>query len=404
MSKQNLKALSVIMLALLWSAPLLGQSSVLWQKSYGGDTKEDDEIGYAIQKTSDGGFIIVGMDTEVTRFEEDPAVWKRPETNDDFYLLKTDSKGTLQWEKSYGGPGDQVAYGAKQTSDGGYIIVGEAKGKFYLMKTDSKGDSLWTKTTNAKAGRSVVETSDGHYIVAGWIKQRYTHLYLLKTDSSGTTVWEKDYEMGYDLEAYSIIPTSDGGYMATGWSKRPAEEGYWQLFFVKTDVNGDTLWTRYFGGDDRDEGHCVVQTSDGGYLAAGRTGSFSNHREFYVVKIDSKGDSLWAKHYGVQHYAEMLNSSVVATGDGKYLIIGSIDSSPNPQLDECGQVYIVKIDGTGKKLWSKYYGKKHSSESAYGVVKVSNGYVIVGSDYPNKSSDGSRVRHDSDLYLLKISR
>jgi hypothetical protein len=404
MPKTNLKALSVIMLALLWSVPLLGQPSVLWQKSYGGDTKEDEEIGYAIAKTSDGGFVIAGEATDVKR-DTTPGVWTRPEVKDRTYLVKTDSKGSVQWTKKLRG---NEGYAVHQTSDGGYVVIARsASDEFYLIKTDSKGDTLWTKAFEAAAGRSVAMAPDGGIIAIGskelWGPSRRAVLYMLKIDTAGNTLWEKEHVLGADVKACCIRPTSDGGYVVTGKAHRP-EAGYGQLFFVKTDANGDTLWIRYFGGDDNEEGRCVIETSDGGYLAVGTTTSFGNTREFYAVKIDSKGDSLWAKHYGVQHYAEILNGSVVATGDGKYLIIGSIDSSPNPQLYECGQVYIVKIDGTGKKLWSKYYGKKHSSESAYGVVKVSDGYVIVGSDYPKKSSDGSRVRHDSDLYLLKISR
>ena len=191
----------------------LEPGDTLWTRTYGG---VDDDIGYSVQQTSDGGYFVAGYTGVYPQY--------------DFYLVKTDPDGDTLWTRTYGGSGYDKAHCGVQTSDGGYMVAGGTQSfgagdwDVYLVKTDGNGDSLWTRTYGGDRwdwARSIQQTSDGGYIIAGL------------TQSFGA-----------------------------GWN---------DVWILKTDANGDTLWTRTCGGSDQDYGAFVLQTTDGGYIVAGYT-------------------------------------------------------------------------------------------------------------------------------------
>jgi len=180
-----------------------------------------------------------------------------------------------RWERTYGGPNVEWGYSVQQTSDGGYIVAGYS-GSFpvfgiYLLKTNASGDTLWTRTYGGLSwdqGNSVQQTSDGGYIVAG-----YTHsfghangwadVWLIKTNASGDTLWTRTYGGTNGDQGYSVQQTSDGGYIIAGWTNSFGAGGY-DVYLIKANASGDTLWTKTYGGTNDDYGNSVQQTSDGG--------------------------------------------------------------------------------------------------------------------------------------------
>ena len=255
-----------------------------WQKTLGGS---DYERGYSVQQTSDGGYIIAG------------STFPDVAGSTAVYLIKTDSNGNSQWQKTFGGSENDIGYSVKQTSDGGYIITGDThsygagQADVYLIKTDPNGDSQWQKTfggSNNDWGESVQQTTDGGYIIAGYT---YSYgagnadVYLIKTDPKGNLNWQKtfggsDYERGY-----SVQQTYDGGYIIAG-STVSYGAGSFDVYFIKTDPNGDSEWQKTFGGNKGDEGYSVQQTSDGGYIIAGLTDGAGNW-DVYLIKLCSNG-------------------------------------------------------------------------------------------------------------------
>ena len=280
---------TILILALFTTTICLADG---WERTYGGG---DWDIGFSVAQTSDGGYVVAG------RTESFGAGLT------DVYLVKTDAVGDTIWTRIYGGSGsdDNEGSSVAQTSDGGYIISGMTYsfgvgGDVYLVKTDAMGDTIWTRTyggSDYDGGFSVAQTSDGGYIIAGYTRSfgaGEEDVYLVKTDSLGDTIWTRTYGGSDDDHGYSVAQTSDGGYIVAGYTESFGA-GSWDVYLVKTDGLGDTIWTRTYGGSDWDEGYSVAQTSDGGYIVAGvydydweaETG------DVYLVKTDAVGDTIW---------------------------------------------------------------------------------------------------------------
>jgi hypothetical protein len=160
-----------------------------------------------------------------------------------------------------------------------------------LIKTDANGNIIWAKTYGGTAVRSVQQTSDGGYIVAGHTSSfgaGYYDIFLIKTDANGNVIWAKTYGGTYSDYAYSVQQTSDGGYIVAGTTRSFGAYGY-NIFLIKTDASGNIQWAKTYGGTDGDEDYSVRQTSDGGYILAGGTWSFSVEGAL-LIKTDANGN------------------------------------------------------------------------------------------------------------------
>jgi len=291
--------------------------------------------------------------------------------------------GDTLWTRTHGGRGGQYGRSVQQTSDGGYIIAGRTTfgaGSYdvYLLRTDSSGDTLWTRTyggSESDEGYSVRQISDGGYIIAGVTESfgaGLSDVYVLKTDSSGDTLWARTYGGSREDRSYSVQQTSDGGYIIAGYTNSFGV-GLTDVYLVKIDSSGDTLWTRTYGGRASDWGYSAQQTSDGGYIIAGRTESFgAGLSGVYLVKTDSSGDTLWTRTYGGSDYD--VGYSVRQTPEGGYIIAGVTHSFGAGS----GDVYLLKTDSSGDTLWTRTYGGS-SDDRGYSVQRTSNGgYIIAG--------------------------
>jgi hypothetical protein len=307
----------------------------LWQRTYGGS---GDDYGASVQQTIDGGYIIVGR--------------TRPFIKDDYdvYIVKTDASGKQLWREIYGGTGNDSGWSVQQTADCGYVIAGSTSSSIgddvYLLKLDSSGKLLWQKTyggANSDGGFSVQQTPDGGYVIAGdtWsFGAGGDDVYLVKTDASGNQLWQRTYGGTLDDFGYSVQLTSDGGYVIVGYTNSFGAGGY-DVYFVKTDASGNQLWQKTYGGIGNEEGYSVTQTSDGGYVIAGWTNSFGvGGSDVYIVKTDASGNQLWQKTYGGT--GEDAGYSVQQTTDGGYIIAG-VTGSFGAGGDD---FYLIKLEGS----------------------------------------------------------
>ena len=362
-----------------------------WSKTFGGT---DGDWANSVQQTSDGGYISVGY------------TWSYGAGDADFWLVKTDSNGYEQWNKTFGGQGADYANSVQQTSDGGYIIAGMTTsygaytpygarhGDFWLVKTDSNGDEQWNKTfggINCDEAHSVQQTSDGGYILAGKTQSYGAGDYdfwLVKTDSNGDEQWNKTFGgQGADY-ANSVQQTSDGGYIITGFT-RSHDAGSADFRLVKTDFNGNKQWERTFGGRGGDYAYSVQQSTDGGYILAGSTNSYgAGSYDFWLVKTDSDGNKQWDRTFGGTDWDEA--NSVQQTSDGGYIIAGETRSYGAGPKDG----WLVKTDANGKKQWDWVFGGTEQ-DYVHSVQQTSDGdYILAG--FTDSYGAGS-----ADFWLVK---
>ena len=361
-----------------------GQAQITFQKTYGGT---NDEWANSIQQTTDSGYVITGY---TQSFGGGFA----------FYLLKTKANGDTLWTKTFGGTADDQGKFVQPTSDGGYIAVGETNsfgaGGFdiYLIKTNGNGNFLWTKTfggTGSDYGYSVQQTSDGGYIVVGETSSfgaGSNDVYLIRTDGNGDTLWTKTFGGTSSDYGYSVQQTTEGGYVIAGnFSFGGNDDAY----LIKTDANGNSLWTKTFGGTSSENGRSVRQITDGGYVIAGHTRSFgAGLYDVYVIKTDGNGNTLWTKTFGGT--SSDYGYSIQQTSDGGYIVVGEASSFGAGSHD----AYLIKADGNGNYLWSKTFGSI-SNDYGYSIQHSSDGgYVLAG--YTRSFGAGG-----NDIYIVKTN-
>jgi len=337
----------------------VGASSTGWIRDYGG---AGEDYAMALVEASDGGYVIAGYT-------------RRPESGYDSWLIKTDSLGNLEWNKTYF---DGMVRSLVETSDGGYAMCGytyafdAGSGDFWLLKTDANGNAQWNRTfggAHLDFGRSLVQTSDDGYAMCGYTYSfgaGATDFWLVKTDSAGNMQWNKTHgEMGGDV-AYSLVQASDGGYAIAG-------ETDYDFWLVKTDGSGNMEWNQTYGGEGLEWALSLVKTSDGGYALAGITNSFgAEDSDCWLVKTDSAGNMQWNKPYGgadndVVH-------SLIETSDGGFALAGGTYSFDARYND----FWLIKTDANGNMEWNQKYGGTRS-EYAESVVETSDGgYVLAG--------------------------
>ncbi|RKX68693.1 hypothetical protein DRP53_10215 [candidate division WOR-3 bacterium] len=352
----------------------------LWTKTYGGEGYDD---GFAVRQTSDSGFIVVGSAVPAGA------------TYADVYLIKTDAHGSPIWIKTYGDLYTaEAGRDVEETLDGGYIVVGNKSGDFYILKTDSNGDTLWTKIYDAGGNcdyaTSVDQTSDGGYIVVGriWNFFQPGDIWLLRLDTNGDSLWSRAFRGPRDEGGESVKQTSDGGYVIGGFTSSTPGEDY-DILVIKTDDSGAMQWLRRYGGSETDLGYSILQTSDKGYVICGFTcSSGEGDEDYYLVKTDSEGNIQWAKTYGghLNDYA----LSVDQTSDGGYILTGSTESFGAGEYD----LYVVRTTASGETVWTQTYGGPIDDLGRSGLQTNDDGYIFVGITYSLGSGEG-------DVYLIR---
>ncbi|HLG35507.1 MAG TPA: T9SS type A sorting domain-containing protein [Bacteroidia bacterium] len=405
--------------------------AIQWQKSLAGTSCD---YGNYVRQTSDGGYIVAGKagsnDGDVTGNHG----------GYDYWVVKLYSTGILQWQKSLGGTGYDEARSVQQTADGGYIVAGSSQSidgdvtgnhgsiDYWLVKLDGFGNIQWQKALGGTANDdaySVQQTSDGGYIVLGYSYSNDGDVtgnhggwdyWLVKVDGTGTIQWQKTLGGTMNDWAYSIEQTSDGGYIVAGSSQSndgdvtghhgtASSFDYW---LVKLDPAGSIQWQKSLGGSSFDWAHSIKQTTDGGYIAAGYSSSndgdvTGNHSydDYWVVKLDNSGTILWQKSFG--GIANDRAYSVNQTSDGGYIIAGNSSSNDGDVTGNHGgyEYWIVKLDDNGTLLWQKSMGGT-AHDFAYSVMHTSDGGYIVAGESASNDGDVTGNHGANDYWIAKL--
>tara|TARA_B100000508_G_scaffold137355_2_gene131764 strand:- start:63454 stop:66492 length:3039 start_codon:yes stop_codon:yes gene_type:complete len=346
-----------------WIVKLDANGSTLWQRAIGGSL---NDYANCIKQTTDGGFIVAGYsestDGDVTGNHG----------NFDYWIVKLDAAGTILWEMSYGGLGDDRAESIQQTTDGGYIVTGSSDSNdgditnnqgfhdFWVIKLDSNGSILWQNTYGGSSwdrSKMIQQTTDGGYIIAGFtwsndgdvsFNNGQRDYWVIKLDASGNLIWEKSLG-GSDFDwAYSVQQTADGGFIVAGRSYSDNGDltinyGIYDYWVVKLDATGNIEWQKSLGGGGGDSARSVKQTSDGGFIVAGYS-VFINSQSYWIVKLDGFGNLIWQKTFGGT--SQDLAYSIQQTSKGNYIVAGSSESNDEDVDGNNGDFdfWVVKLD------------------------------------------------------------
>jgi hypothetical protein len=368
------------------------QPPIEWEKTYGSAMVD---WGRCVQQTSDGGYIISGAYDRNVYMPWQGFV----------YLLKTDAMGNVEWDKQYGiYPYENLGQYIQQTSDGGYIIAGYIGYTYhidaYVLKTDSGGNLTWTRILGKfdyyDNSLSVQQTTDGGYIITGWTGSYgagSSDAWLIKINSDGEDEWNKTFG-GSGLDGGDCVKqTFDGGFIITGRTDSFDSGGNGDAWLIKTDMNGNEIWNKSYGGHYLDDGKSVLQTSDGGYILTGSTSSFgAGNHDAWLIKTDSNGNEIWNNTYGGSSWDQ--GKSVVQTADGGYFITGDYTDPVQGDLE----LYMVKTDSEGIEEWNyiiEHNSKGNTDSGSYGIQTNDGGYIVTG-------ETGEYNLAKIDLLLIKL--
>ncbi|MEO8087957.1 MAG: T9SS type A sorting domain-containing protein [Bacteroidota bacterium] len=394
----------------------------MWDYRFGGTY---GDFLYSVNKTTDGGFILGGVSSSNANGDKTQPQWGAG----DYWIVKLDSLGNKQWDKDFGGIGNEVLYCVRQTIDNGFILGGISYSgisgdktqpswgywDYWIVKIDSLGNMQWDKDfggTDNDELHSIEQTADHGYILGGFSKSgisgdktevnrdpsgNTTDHWIIKIDSLGNKEWDKDFGGVSNDNLLSIHQTNDGGFIFGGTSsslaggdKTQPSWGFDDYWIVKTDSLGTKQWDKDFGGIDYEGLFAIEQTHDEGFMLSGfsRSGISGNKSQdtiggydYWVVKIDSLGTKQWDKDYGGTDYDEMIGN-IVLTSDSGYLFSGTSYSLISGDKTEANlgpeQAWIIKTDSLGNKQWDKTLHTNTSVDDEIGLaLQTSSGCFVM---------------------------
>ncbi|MBL3547727.1 T9SS type A sorting domain-containing protein [Chryseobacterium sp. KMC2] len=366
-----------------WLAKLNSTGNLQWQKSLGGT--ENDQANSIIQ-TADGGYVVAG-----TTNSNNGDVTGNHGLEDGWVLKLNSDAGVIHWKKTFGGSNTDAISKIIPTTDGGYIFTGSSMSNngdvagnngyvdYWIVKINSDGNIQWKKSfggTGDDQANSIVQMNDGGYVVSGYAEGNTgditgnhgnTDFWILRLNADGGVVfWKKSFGGLYPDQALSMVKTSDGGFIMAGQSFSTdgdvtGNHGGTDYWIVKIDEAGNLQWQKALGGTKLDRAYSIIQSSDGGYLVVGNTistdgqvagyhapinpgpGELPPSFDYWAVKLSAIGNIQWQKCIGGSESDEA--SSVIQTADGGYVIAGSSKSNNGDVTGNHGDydAWVVKL-------------------------------------------------------------
>ena len=397
-------------------------------------------IGIGASSTATRGFAVLGytqsMDGDVTG---------KSSENYDYWMLKFNSEALLEWNKTYGGSGDDRGSQLIQTSDGGYALIGYSDSSdgdvtinngnrdFWVIKINATGAITWEKSfgySGVDEGVSILETSDNHFILSGVLDVtasggdgntgRYSprhaggDYWSIKINASGDTVWSRFYGGSFTDSPAGIIENTNSDLITVGGSDSndvdiSNNKGAYDFWVIKSNASGDIIWEKSYGGSEIDEARGVISTDNGDHIIVGDTRSeeqdvsFNNGgADLWVLRISDNGDTIWEKSYGGSNFD--VAKSISSTFDSGFIIAGSSRSSDGNVSENKGQndAWVVKINTSGELLWEKTVGGAEI-DFAYDAVQLTSGTIIAVGETNSFNGDILVNKGFTDLLIIKIN-
>ncbi|MBL0073652.1 MAG: T9SS type A sorting domain-containing protein [Bacteroidetes bacterium] len=376
-----------------WIVKTDSSGNILWQNTIGG---EYEEALTSIKQTTDGGYILGGFSQSNASGDKTENNYDTLCATFDYWIVKTDSLGNLIWDITIGGSDEDRLLAIEQTADNGFILGGFSRSNisgvkvennigaspttdYWIVKTDSLGNIEWQNTIGGSLYDylySIKQTQDGGYILGGMSCSNisgdktetclwYGDYWIIKTDSLGTIQWQNTIGGNGNDALFSLVQTSDGGYLLGGesnsnisWDKTENSMGDFDYWIVKTNSVGNIQWQNTIGGSEGDFLESLQQTTDGGYILGGwslsnisgdktqnNCDSTLGYPDFWIVKTDAAGSIQWQNTIGGSKNDKL--HSIEQTIDGGYILGGYSESDiSGNKTENCigySDYWIVKL-------------------------------------------------------------
>lgn len=359
----------------------LAQPEVEWERTYGG---EGSDYCTSLIQTADGGFAMAGYTRSFGA------------GNADFWLVRTNSDGDSLWSRTYGGNSDDICSSIIQTPDEGFTLAGYTQSfgaggmDFWLVRTNSDGDSLWSRTFGGERSdicHSMSRTAENGFALAGGTLSFSSggfDFWIVNVNADGDSLWSSSFGTGMPEICSSIICLEDSGFALSGY----CTEFNYDFWLVRTNSDGDSLWSKSYASEEQDVCLSLIETTDRGFALAGSTGGSGgfNDQDVWLVRTDVNGDSIWSSTYGSPGSDRCI--SLIQANDG-----GFVMATRTSTVGQVGNsLGVVKTDAEGDSLWTFSFG--HSCTS---IIQIADGgFTIAGSSYREGSSDFYLVKTTPD--------
>jgi len=403
-----------------------------------GGSKND--VAKSVVSTVDGGFAVLGYTQSL-----DGDITDKATENYDFWILKFDSEAQLEWNKTYGGSGDERGRSLIETSDGGYALLGYSDSSdgdvssnngnrdFWLVKINASGVLSWQKSFGYEGedeGVSIIETSDNHLMLSGVLdvtasggegnQGRFStrhaggDYWAIKITPTGDIVWSRFYGGTFTDSPTGIKETLNDGLISVGGSDSndvdiSNNKGSYDFWIVKSDRNGDIVWEKSFGGSEIDEARDVISDGTGNHIIVGDTRSndqdvaFNNGAaDLWVIKVSNSGELLWNTSIGGSNFD--VARSISTTFNNEFIIAGSSRSSNGDVSKNQGQndAWVLKLDNSGQLLWETTIGGSEIDFS-YDAVQINNGTIVAVGETNSSNGDIIDNKGFTDLLIVQIN-
>lgn len=313
----------------------------------------------AIVPSLDGNYIVAGNEYS---------------SQTDILLKKISYTGEFIWTKTYGDGDTSISAKAiTSTASGDFIIVGEQGPSMnvYAFRINPSGNIIWTKVYKGEKYlwmmSAIMSTNDGNFIAAGDI---LNGIYILKIKPDGDTIWTKTFSCQNEVEVLAMTKTPEGDFILAGYIDYSINGGK-DVYLLKINNDGDSIWSKIYGGANYEYANAITPTPDGNFIVAGNTGSFGSYSSLYFLKIKPDGDTVWTKTYNTSVYS-VSASAIVPTQDGNFL------AAEGPT--------IIKIKPNGDTIWTKGYYYLRPDVTAAAMVPAQDGNFILAAFYGDCSS------------------
>ena len=338
------------------------QPDTAWTRTYGG---EESDKAYSVIRNNSGGYVLCG-NTESFGNE----VY-------DGFILAIGENGDSLWSRVFGGESLEGFSSMIQLDNGGFIAVGstrsfgEGMGDFWIIRLDGQGDAIWTQTygtENDEGCTSVIQTSDGGFALVGYASDQYvfphpTYVYLIKIDSVGNVEWENKYGDFENSICNNVIELEDDSFILTG-THTTNEVNRSDFLLMRVDSDGDSLWSKLYGGDGIQSCKSSLVALDGSICLAG-----TRDWNFLVINTNVNGDSLWGATYGTGNVEKC--NMIIQTGDEGYALAGYRSGAG-------ADFWLLRIDESGDSLWTGDYSTGYGEECNTMALTPEGGFLLVG--------------------------